>query len=121
MRKPNLQCLVRNELIPEDHGNFVPSFEDSCNDDPKSSAFTGGSHIPPSSTPSPATTQSMLEAVRFILKLTGGKGLSQTVTEIHPSSDRLHQFFCLFIINFTNDSIIKKVTKTATYWMLTIV
>lgn len=101
----------RNELIPEDHSNSVPSIEDeSCNADPESSAsFTeGGSHIPPSSTLSTtttlATTQSTLEAAKFILKLRDGKGLPQTVTDGILKDIQV-------VIDSTNDSLKKKVTE----------
>ena len=99
----------RNELIPEDHG-FVPSIEDqSCNDCPESSAFTeGGSHIPSSSPPSPATTiattQSTLEGARFILKLRDGKGLTQTVTNSVLKDIQV-------VIDSTNESLKNKVTE----------
>ena len=101
----------RNELIPEDHSNSVPSFEDEfCNPDPaaESPAFTmteeGG--LPYSSTsslPTVATTQSMLEAARFILKLRDGKGLPQTVTDSILKDIQA-------VIDSTNDSLKKKVT-----------
>ena len=81
----------RSKLIPEelDHINSVTSFEEeACNVEPESlactSTFTGEeSHdvALASSDSSTATTQSMLEAARFILKLRDGKGLPQTVTD----------------------------------------
>ena len=90
----------------------MPSIKDeSCNADPKSSgSFTeGGSHIPPSSTPSTnttlATTQSTLEAAKFILKLRDGKRLPQTVTDGILKDIQV-------VIDSTNDSLKRKLLNT---------
>ena len=85
----------RSELIPKDYSNSVASFENKASCEvrynaetelslaPTSDSTEEGSHlvIPRAcSIFSPATTQSKLEAARFILKLRDGKGLPQTVT-----------------------------------------
>jgi len=93
----------RNELIPE---NSAPNFEDEpCNADPEISSEEG-SHIPAysTSTPSTATTQSALEAARFILKLRDGKGLPQTVTDSILKDIQV-------VIDSTNDNLKKKVIE----------
>ena len=87
----------RSELIPEDHSNSVANFENEASREGRYNAKTElslastsdsteeGSHLviprPACSISSPATTQSKLEAARFILKLRDGKGLPQTVTD----------------------------------------
>lgn len=93
----------RNELIPEDHSNSVPITSFEGNAEPETSVLTEeGSHIPASSTPSTAATQS--EAARFILKLRDGKGLPQTVTDSILKDIQV-------MIDSTNDNLKRKVTE----------
>ena len=99
----------RNELIPEDHSNFVPiaSFEDNAEPESQSVFTEEGSHIPASSTPSTAsaaTQSATLEAARFILKLRDGKGLPQTVTDSILKDIQV-------MIDSTNDNLKRKITE----------
>ena len=80
----------RSELIPEDHSNSGTGFEHEARTvesaESVASTVDDGSHshnvVVASSIIYPATTQSTLEATKFILKLMirDGKGLPQTVT-----------------------------------------
>ena len=99
----------RNELIPGDHSNTVPTYQDEfCNaGDSEASAFAEeGSHIPAGScsTSSTATKQSQLEAARLILKVRDGNGLPQTVTDSILEDIQV-------VIDSTNDDLKKKVTE----------